>query len=44
MEPIRMKAAPKFSGSVEGRVRLLIAKLVQEELLISAPCTEVIKM
>lgn len=43
MEPIRMKAAPKFSGSVAGRVRLLIAKLVQEELLISAPCTEVIK-
>ena len=43
LEPIRMKAAPKFSGSVEGRVRLLIAKLVQEELLISAQCTDVIK-
>ncbi len=43
LEPIRMKAAPKFQGSVEGRVRLLIAKLVQEEIVFSAQCTEVIK-
>lgn len=44
MEPIRMKAAPKFSGSVEARVRLMIAKLQREEFLISASCTAVIKM
>lgn len=44
LEPIRMKAAPKFSGSVESRVRLLMAKLVNEEIVISAHCTEVIKM
>lgn len=44
LEPIRMKAAPKFHGSVESRVRLTIAKLVNEELVISAHCTEVIKM
>jgi hypothetical protein len=43
LDPIRMKAAPKFSGSVESRVRLLINKLVNEEILISASCTEVIK-
>lgn len=43
MEPIRMKAAPKFSGSVESRVRLLIAKLVNEEIIISAKCQNVIK-
>jgi hypothetical protein len=39
-----MKAAPKFSGSVESRVRLLMAKLVNEEIVISAHCTDVIKM
>jgi hypothetical protein len=44
LEPIRMKAAPKFSGSVESRVRLTIAKLVNEELIVSAQCTETIKM
>jgi hypothetical protein len=44
LEPIRMKAAPKFSGSVESRVRLLMAKLVNEEIVISAHCTDVIKM
>ena len=43
LEPIRMKAAPKFQGSVEGRVRLMIAKLVQEEIIISAQCTDVLK-
>jgi hypothetical protein len=43
LEPIRMKAAPKFQGSVEGRVRLMISKLVQEEILISAQCTDVLK-
>ena len=43
LEPIRMKAAPKFAGSVEGRVRLMIAKLVQEEIIVSAQCNEVIK-
>ena len=44
MEPIKMKAAPKFSGSVESRVRLTIAKLQKEELLISAPCANIKKM
>ena len=43
LEPIRMKAAPKFSGSVEGRVRLLIAKLTREEIVFSAQCTEILK-
>lgn len=42
-EPIRMKAAPKFAGSVEGRVRLMIAKLTSEEIMFSAQCTESIK-
>lgn len=44
LPPIRMKAAPKFSGSVESRVRLTIARLTNEELLISAQCTDVVKM
>jgi hypothetical protein len=44
LDPIRMKAAPKFSGSVESRVRLTIAKLQKEELLISAPCKNVRKV
>jgi hypothetical protein len=36
LEPIRLKAAPKFSGSVQSRVRLLMAKLMQEEIVFSA--------
>tara|TARA_R110002167_G_scaffold138210_4_gene325372 strand:+ start:12673 stop:14208 length:1536 start_codon:yes stop_codon:yes gene_type:complete len=44
MEPIRMRAAPKFSGSVAGRVRLLISKLTSEEIMISAQCTDILKM
>jgi len=44
LDPIRMRAAPKFSGSVEGRVRLMIAKLTSEEIVVSAQCTDVIKM
>ena len=44
LEPIRMKAAPKFNGSVESRVRLTIAKLQQEEFLVSAQCTSILKM
>ena len=39
-EPIRMKAAPKFAGSVEGRVRLMIAKLTSTEIMFSAQCTQ----
>tara|TARA_R100000005_G_scaffold96111_1_gene80783 strand:- start:4395 stop:5156 length:762 start_codon:yes stop_codon:yes gene_type:complete len=35
LEPIRMKAAPKFKGSVEARVRLMIQKLQDHELIIS---------
>jgi phage terminase large subunit len=44
LDPIRMKAAPKFSGSVETRVRLTIATLQSEGIVISAQCTKVIKM
>ena len=44
LEPIRMRAAPKFSGSVESRVRLLMAKLQREEFVMSASCTAVKKM
>ena len=44
LEPIRMKAAPKFQGSVESRVRLTIAKLQAEEFLVSSQCTAICKM
>lgn len=44
LEPIRMKAAPKFSGSVEARVRLTISKLQNEELLMSTQCVNISKM
>jgi phage terminase large subunit len=44
LNPIRMKAAPKFSGSVEARVRLTISKLQSEEIYVSAQCTAVVKM
>lgn len=44
LSPIRMKAAPKFSGSVESRVRLTIANLQSDQILISAQCTNIYKM
>ena len=44
LEPIRMRAAPKFSGSVESRVRITIAKLQSEEFLVSSQCTAICKM
>lgn len=44
LESIRMRAAPKFSGSVEGRVRLMMTKLQKEEFLLSESCREVKKM
>lgn len=44
LSPIRMKAAPKFSGSVEARVRLMIAKLTNEEFVMSSQCTNISKM
>ena len=44
LSPIRMKAAPKFSGSVESRVRLTIANLQADQILISAQCTNIYKM
>lgn len=44
LAPIRMKAAPKFSGSVEARVRLTIANLQSEQIMVSAQCTKVLKM
>jgi hypothetical protein len=43
MEPIRMRACPKFAGSVENRVRMTIARLQQDALLLSAQCTEMKK-
>ena len=39
-----MKAAPKFNGSVEARVRLTIAKLQNEEFLMSVQCSNIRKM
>tara|TARA_Y100000004_G_scaffold165945_1_gene197246 strand:+ start:14038 stop:15570 length:1533 start_codon:yes stop_codon:yes gene_type:complete len=44
LSPIKMRAAPKFSGSVEARVRLTIAKLQNDQFLVSAQCTSIIKM
>lgn len=44
LEPIKLKAAPKFSGSVEARVRLLVAKLQNEEFILSGSCTHLKKM
>jgi hypothetical protein len=44
LEPIRLKAAPKFSGSVEARVRLLVAKLQNEEFILSGSCAHLKKM
>lgn len=44
LSPIKMKAAPKFNGSVEARVRLTIGKLQNEQFLLSAQCTYITKM
>lgn len=44
VSPIKMRAAPKFSGSVEARVRLTIANLQSEQIIVSAQCTKVLKM
>ena len=44
LRPIKMRAAPKFNGSVESRVRLTIAKLQSEQFLVSAQCTSICKM
>ena len=44
LEAIKLKAAPKFNGSVETRIRLLIAKLQNEEFLLSNKCTYLKKM
>ena len=38
---IRFRPAPKFPGSVEARVRMLQAKLMQEAILISTHCPRV---
>jgi len=35
LPPIKMKAAPKFAGSVEARVRLMIARLQSQEFVMS---------
>jgi len=44
IDPIKMKAAPKFPGSVEARVRLTTSLLVQEQLVVSATCVKMIDM
>ena len=44
LDPIRMVAAPKFSGSVEARVRLTIGNLQNDQFLVSAQCTSIVKM
>lgn len=36
LEAIRMKAAPKFAGSVEARVRLMMSKLQDSEFVMSS--------
>lgn len=40
--PIRMVPAPKFHGSVEARVRLLMNLLQREEIVFSAACVKTI--
>jgi len=42
--PIRMKAAPKFKGSVESRVRLLSDLLVHERIVVSSSCVKIKNM
>jgi len=44
LSPIRMRAAPKFNGSVEARVRLTIGKLQSDRFLVSNQCTAIVKM
>ncbi len=44
LTPIRMKAPPKGAGSVDERVKTIINKLANEELLISVNCPHVIEM
>jgi len=44
IDPIRMKPAPKFQGSVEARVRLVLQLLQNENLLISGACSMIKQM
>lgn len=44
VRPIRMMPSPKFSGSVEARVKILMNKLTQEEYVVSAKCVRTIEM
>jgi len=44
LSPIRMRACPKFPGSVESRVRLTIGKLQNEQFMVSSQCVSIIKM
>lgn len=44
LDTIKMKAAPKFKGSVEARVRLLIQKLQEGEFVMSRDLKEVKSM
>ena len=44
LPPIRMVPAPKFQGSVEARVRLLMNLLQREEIVFSCGCTKTLEM
>ncbi|MBW1635281.1 MAG: phage terminase large subunit [Deltaproteobacteria bacterium] len=44
LKPIKMKAAPKFGGSVEARVRIVNNLLNTERLIVSSSCTKVKQM
>jgi len=44
LEPLRIKQAPKFQGSVEARVRIMQTALAQDEVIISSRCVLMQKM
>jgi hypothetical protein len=44
LPPIKIKAAPKFSGSVEASIRIEQTAMAEDALVVSARCTKVIAM
>jgi PBSX family phage terminase large subunit len=44
LHPIKMKAAPKFAGSIEARVRIMNNLLHNEKIIISSSCVRVKQM
>ena len=44
MESIKMKDTPKMGGSVEERVKILVDKLIREEIIIDVRCKNVLDM